>query len=74
MPEIYLHTDARKADHMETHPYSNRYVIDKYQVTRQYSKSPIQYGQRSRSTTHLLFNAGYVGQVGYSIRFARMNM
>merc|ERR1711865_1031112 len=41
-----------------------KYVIDKYQVTRQYSKSPIQYGQRSRSTTHLLFNAGYVGQLG----------
>jgi hypothetical protein len=50
--------------------YYTKYLIDKYEVTRQFSKSRIQYGRRARSTTRLILMSMVVGTVGNIVHYA----
>ena len=49
--------------------YAAKYNIDKYQITNQYSKAPIQFGRRSRTTTLYLFWSMIIGQIGNVIYY-----
>jgi hypothetical protein len=49
--------------------YYTKYLIDKYEVTQQFSKSRIQYGRRARSTTRLLLTSMVVGTIGNIVHF-----
>ena len=40
-----------------------KYYIDMYQITRQYSRSPIQYSNRASSTTHILLWSAVIANV-----------
>ena len=49
--------------------YYTKYLIDKYEVTQQFSKSRIQYGRRARSTTRLILTSMVVGTIGNIVHY-----
>eukprot|EP01047_Picozoa_sp_COSAG01_P021669 COSAG01_NODE_1263_length_10996_cov_70.459117_3_plen_658_part_00 len=49
--------------------YATKYIIDKYQITKQYSKPRVQYGGRARTTTKYLFWSMAIGQVGNIVHY-----
>ena len=52
--------------------YYVKYVIDKYEVTRQFSRSRIQYGRRARSTTRLILTAMVLGTLGNCFHYYKI--